>query len=577
MEHRFKGNPVASGIAIGKTVHFARPVGKAGERESVSRGPEEEVTRYRGAVEESVRDIERLRFRLEAEGAVEGAAILDCHLQIMQDPLLTTEIETQIRNRGQDAAQLFREAMDRYEVQFSQVSDAFFRERLNDVRDVANRIFSRLQSTPVEPLSALPDGSVVFADELFPSDTASAGGVAALVTRTGGATSHLAIMAKSLGIPYVSGIDFSEAPPHSSVIVDGRTGEVIFNPSESTLSKYRASVQSLREQRSRLERENLGPAQTLDGTPIRVCANIQMIQELDELHRTGGSGVGLFRSEYFFLSNEVFPTEEEQLPIYRELVMRAKGLPVVIRTFDVGGDKFDRLPRLKKSDHPFLSSRSIRFMLDHCAAFKAQLRAILRAGAEGDVRILFPMVSDLAELLEAKRCVEEAKAELREEGLPFREDIPVGCMIEIPSAALTADRMAESSDFLSIGTNDLVQYTLAVDRASEEAVQGIALAHPALVRLVDMVVRGAGSTPVSLCGEMASDPRFVALLIGLGIREFSVSPTSVPLIKSVVRRTSVVSAQQLAASLLESGTHGDAMDRLIQHYRSESREAGQSL
>lgn len=575
-EKHFKGCVAAPGIATGKAFFFERSKLDIPEKSITPERVEYEVEKFRSALQESRRDVEKLRARLHQQGAAEGAAILDCHLQMMEDPSLTVGIEGQIRDSRKSAPYLFQQAVSRYERQFGEIPDPFFRERVTDLQDVARRIFSRLSVNRVQSLADLPEGSIVFTRELFPSDTAEveSGKLLAIVTRVGGSTSHLAIMAKSLGIPYVyiSSGDFPtrDEVEGSEVIVNGKSGEVIINPSSSTLSAYSDFQDELRDQQLKLESFGGFVPQTIEGCRVVVSANVQMLGEMELLHRYGGDGVGLFRSEYLCMSKEVFPSEEEQLPIYRELVERAKGLPVTIRTFDIGGDKFGALSEMKRDGHPFLSTRSMRYMLNEKDALMAQLRAILRASAEGDVRILFPMVTSIAELEEAKECVEEAKLQLK--GEPFNENLQIGCMIEVPSAALTADLFAKNSDFLSIGTNDLVQYTLAVDRTSSLAADLYTPAHPGVLRLIKLVAMEAENygVPLMLCGEMAADRRFTALLIGLGITGFSVSPQQLGEIKDAISKTSVVSACELADAVLNMSYPNEVLEALAEDQRNNS-------
>ncbi len=397
---------------------------------------------------------------------------------------------------------------------------------------------------------------VVFANELTPSDTAEANTecIEAFVTRSGALTSHVAIMARSKGIPFVSNVDFPDfsvsMPPQ--VIVNGGTGEVVINPSKSTLQTYKQEKKKLKLFVEGLQEEQNFSSETFDGHTVRLSANIEMFNELDTLEQYGGQGVGLFRTEYLILAKEAFPSEEEQFLVYKSIVEKLDGQPAVIRTFDIGGDKFGHFHPSRYEKNPYLGCRAIRLMLKEKVAFKTQIKAILRASAFGDVSILFPMISGLSELLDSKQLVEESKLELLEKGIPFNRKIAIGCMIEVPSAAVTADILARECDFLSIGTNDLVQYALAVDRGNPAMSYLYRPAHPSVVRLLKMVIEEGkrAGRQVSVCGEIASDPKFTALLLGLGIHELSLSSPSLPLIKNVIRKLSLVDATELASHIL---------------------------
>ena len=419
----------------------------------------------------------------------------------------------------------------------------------------------------------------MFAHELSPSDTAEANTdvIEAFVTRSGAETSHVAIMARAKGIPFVSNVDFPDltrAVP-SQVIVDGRSGLVIINPTAETLAHYEEERKQLKIQVKGLKLSGSLEAETIDGYKTHLSANIEMFNELDTLHQYGGEGVGLFRSEYLFLAREVFPSEDEQFLVYRSIVEKVGGHPSVIRTFDIGGDKLGNFHMSRYEKNPYLGCRAIRLMLKERTVFKTQIRAILRASAFGEVSILFPMISDVLELREAKGVVEEAKQELLESGVPFARNIPIGCMIEVPSAAMTCDILAQECDFLSIGTNDLVQYSLAVDRGNPAMSYLYTPSHPSIVRLIKMVVDegNRAEKPVSVCGEIAADPRYTPLLLGLGVHDLSVSSPALPVVKNVIRRLSIIEARALAEHILTLTTPieiDEALDAAYKTLQSDS-------
>ncbi|MFT4554160.1 MAG: phosphotransferase system enzyme I (PtsI) [Chlamydiales bacterium] len=579
-EIHLRGIPICAGIAIGKPFFFTFMDDVVPEFTIAANELEDEIARFRRALKRSRADIMRLQKQLEAEGALEGAAILDTHLQMMQDPALTTEIEAKVRATRINTESIFQAVIHDYEEKFNRISDKFFRERFKDIQDIYRRIMGHLRDSVRVSLADIPNNSIVFSHELAPTDTAEAkqNCVSAFVTEVGGETSHAAIMARAKGIPYVSNVNFDdlEGAKHSTVIVDGRTGDLILNPSKATLTKYKELQQQLSLHVKSLEDYGGLEAETIDGYRVKLSANVEMLNEIEMIHEYGGSGVGLFRSEYILLSEEGsmledgFPSEDEQFQAYCRIVQNMRGLPVVIRTFDVGGDKFNEIEELRKETNPFLGCRAIRFLLKEPEIFRTQIRAIFRASVYGQVKIMFPMISGLPELIEAKQFVEKVKREMIEEGIEIDQDVKIGCMIEVPSAAITCDLLAKESDFLSIGTNDLVQYSLAVDRGNQQMSYLYSPTHPSVIRLIKMVVTegNRNGIPVSICGEIAADPRFTALLLGLGVRELSVAPRYIPVVKSAIRNTSIVEACHLAEKVFGVPTAKEVYDLLVKEYET---------
>lgn len=574
-EIQVQGIPISRGIAIGRPYFLNRVERDCPDFTVSPEQVEKEIIRYRGAVNASLEEVRKLRDQLEAEGALEGAAVLDTHLQMMQDPLLTTVVEQEIRSCRKNAESVFQASIKKVEQKFREIRDPFFRERFKDIQDISRRVMSHLHEGGRSSLANLPPNSIVFARELAPSDTAEAAspGVSAFVTEMGGATSHAAIIAKAKGIPYVTNVDFSllQRFQNGEVIVDGRTGDIVLNPTKESLAKYRNYQQQLTNHFEELEKAGSLGSETYDGHTVKLTTNVEMLNELDMLHQYGGGGVGLFRSEFIFLANSNFPGEEEQLAIYRRLVDKAQGLPVVIRTFDIGGDKFpDHQHLLQEMHYPAIGCRAIRFLLKEREIFKTQLRAILRASAFGDVSVLFPMISSLTELLEAKQLMKEAQSELKKAGVKTAKKVRIGCMIEVPAAAVIADLLARESDFLSIGTNDLAQYALALDRTSQETNPWYAPTHPAIVRLIKLIVVQANQegVPVTVCGEIAADPRFTPLLVGLGVHELSVASRFLPVVKNAMRSISYFDALELADMALRMKTAAEIQDLLTAAYQA---------
>lgn len=571
-----QGVPISRGIALGKPFFFTSPSEEPPEFFVSPNAIEREILRYQRAVAASREDILRIQKKLKEEQIGEGAEILDAHLQIMQDPLLTIAVETEIRHTRKNAEYVFESLMKKYQKRFQSINDPFFRERFKDIQDISRRVSGYLRQSVRVSLADIPPGSVVIADDLSALDAAEANesDIAAFITRGGGATSHAAIVAKAKGIPFVcnANIDpYTVDSEQTLLIIDGRTGEIIINPSEETKRKFHTIRGEMALHFEKMQKDRLLQAETYDGYCIRLSANLEMVNDLELIQLYGGHGIGLFRSEYLFLSNEEFPSEEAQYQIYKKIVQKLEGMPIVIRTFDIGGDK-----QLSVSGNSpvVLSSRSLRILLDERSIFKAQLRAILRAAVEGEVSILLPMVSGLSELMRAKELLHEAQEELEGLGIDHAKKIPIGCMIEVPSAAIISDLLARESDFLSIGTNDLVQYSLAIDRGDREMQKYDSPTHPSVIRLIKMVVAEANhhGIPVSVCGEIASDPRFTPLLLGLGVHELSLASRLIPTIKHAVRNTSIVAASHLAERVLTLSNSEEIMELLTEEYRNNVPE-----
>ncbi len=570
----FNGVSICRGIAIGKPFFFTLVEDKVPEFTIPKKDIDKEITRYKKAVSSSRKDVKLLQKKLKNENIDEGAAILDAHIQIMQDPLLTIQIEEEICASRKNAEYVLQSIIEKFQKKFLNLGDPFFRDRFNDIEDIYRRIMGYLRKSVRVSLADIPENSIVFSYKLNATDTAEANVayVNAFVTTCGGTTSHAAIVANAKGIPYVTNINFDhmiESKKNGVVIVDGRCGDVLFNPDDITIKKYKKLQEKLALQVDMLTKTNSYPPETIDGHSITLSANIDMVEDVDTLSNWGAQGIGLFRSEYIFINNSTFPSEDEQYEIYKKIVEKMSGMPTVIRTFDFGGDKFSMKEEIPLDVNPFLGCRSIRYLLKERDIFKAQIRAILRAGELGEVKIMFPMISSLVEFLEAKEIVMEAKDELKQKGFNIDDNVQVGCRIEVPSAAITADLLAKACDFLSIGTNDLVQYSLAVDRQSHSQCGLFAPTDPSILRLINLVVCEANNyrKPLNVCGEMAADPRFIPLLLGLGVNELSVAPRFIPVIKRAIRNTSIVEAKHLAMRALNMISAKDIFNLLSEEYQ----------
>lgn len=548
-ELRKKGAPVSDGIAIG-TAHFLLL-----NEDEIPEFPiklcevDAEIARYRKALFSSKEDLTLLRKNLAQEGSEEAVSFIDTHIQMLDDPMITVQMETNIRHMLKNTESVFRSVIRDYEQKLTDRQNSFFEERLVDVRDVSNRILGHLRETPLSQLSEVPKGSVLFTKELSPSHAVNAhpDRIAAFVSESGGGNSHAALIARSKGIPYISDVEMASFDDLSveMVIVDGLTGELILNPTANTLKDYREKQVQIKARQARYIKESALPVETRDGFSVRLFANVGSPSDIDPFPASC-EGIGLFRTEYLLLPGQrVFPSEDEQYFAYRAIVERCPDRPIVMRVFDLGGDKSPGF-KSENAHNPVLGSRGIRFLLKLPALFSEQLRALLRAAEGADVRLLLPLITDVTELLAARELIAAVCKEL---GVKMPQ---VGCMVEVPSAVMTLDALARVSDFFSIGTNDLVQYTLGVDRSNSAMNDLLYPAHPSVLRMIKMVTLQAdrANRPVTICGEIASNPLFTPLLLGLGLKEFSCAPRYIPLIKETIRSWSIVEAYQLAEKML---------------------------
>jgi len=475
---------------------------------------------------------------------------------VLEDRMLIEEVISKVKKDKLSVDFVFSEVLKRYAGVFSRIEDEYLKERISDINDVGRRILRNLLGKKRKGLADLQDRVIVIAHDLSPSDTAMMhkNNVIGFVTDIGGKTSHTAIMAKSLEIPAVVGLEFGteKIKNEDMVIVDGSSGVVIVSPDPETLKKY-----EVREEKIRGLSENLVtlkdlPAQTLDGKLVTLAANIEFPEEVPSVLLHGADGVGLYRTEFFYMNRKDLPTEDEQYDAYKNLAAIFKDKPVIVRTLDLGGDKFISTFNLPKEMSPFMGWRAIRFCLARPDIFKTQLRAILRASAHGNLKIMFPMISGIEELRHAKMILEEAKGELRDRHVPYNATLEVGAMIEVPSAALTSDILSHEVSFFSIGTNDLIQYSLAVDRTNEKIAYLYEPTHPAVIRLIKSVIEAGHRSNiwVGMCGEMSGEPSLAVLLLGLGLDEFSMPSVSIPEIKQVIRSVTFIQAKQIADEAL---------------------------
>jgi len=562
-----RGLPISKGIGIGCPVFFASMDDQVPEVSIPKKEVEQEIDRYRRALDLSRKDVESLQRLSIHEGPAEIVSILGTHLEMMQDPLLTSVIEEKIREMERNIESIFCHIIEEYKVRFSSLQDHYFQERVRDIVDVSRRILGHLRPLERVRMEEMPHNSIILTHELVPSETveANASLISAFVTAAGGITSHAAIIARAKGIPYVTNIDIKELKSHEvhSLIVDGSQGIIVLNPTRETLKKYQEIQRTHQMSYKLLKDASFLKGETIDGYEVRISANLENPKEMGEIIKAGACGVGLFRSEYLFLSRKAFPSEEEQFHIYKQMAEELKGKPLVVRVFDVGGDKtVDLQPDNEDAKYfssigheanPALGCRAIRFLLRYPNLLDDQLRAIIRASQYGEIHILIPMLSDISELRVVRKKVLEIQEQLRSQNIPIADHMPIGCMIEVPSSAIMCDAISEEVDFISIGTNDLVQYVLAADRSNSHTAELYFSTHPSILRLIRMVVSSANKArkPVILCGECAADPAMIPLLIGLGIREFSVAARHIPLVKHTIRKWRILEACRLAEGALE--------------------------
>ncbi|MCC6488917.1 MAG: phosphoenolpyruvate--protein phosphotransferase [Candidatus Hydrogenedentes bacterium] len=570
MEVTIRGIGVSPGIAIGPALTFgvqAFDIPKY-QVENV----DTELARFERAVISVRADIERLYERTAEAVGEEHADIFKAHLMFLEDVTLRDEVERRVVSEALNAEYLVGEWIARYTKLMASVPDARFRERTQDLVDVGNRILARLLNANMDSLDHLEHPSVIVAHDLSPSDAAKLDMVNTLgiATDVSGPTSHTAILARAFEIPAVVGLKFvgSHALPGDTIIVDGRTGTVVVRPSAKTRARYEEEKARSERNRAALQAAELKPSVTLDGHEVPAMANIELPVEISHSLKTKAQGIGLYRTEYLFLNRATLPTEEEQYEAYAEAARAMAPATVTLRTLDLGGDKFVSHLHLANEINPQLGWRAIRFCLERPDIFKAQLRAMLRASVHGNVQIMFPLISGVDELRQVKSIIREVCVDLERRGVPFKRDIPIGSMIEVPSAVEVADLLAKECDFFSIGTNDLIQYSLAVDRVNEKIAHMYEPAHPAVLRMIRRTIKAAKTAgiPCSVCGEMAGDPMFSEVLVGLGISSLSMSAVAIPVVRSQVANIRYSLARRFASRILNMGSVAEVREALQRRY-----------
>ncbi|HEX6904004.1 MAG TPA: phosphoenolpyruvate--protein phosphotransferase [Thermoanaerobaculia bacterium] len=564
-----QGMGVSGGIAIGRAVCIETRGPDVFRFHVSEEQVENEIARLREGAAHARNELKRIRAKAEEDLGNDLAAIFDAHVLLVSDTNFLGRVEERIRTHHVNAEWAVKKTAEELDDRFAHMDDLYLRERSEDLSDVSRHLLRSLQGISHHDLSDLPEDIVIVADDLTPSDAIRLGRerVIGFAIESGGRTSHTTIIARSLNIPAVAGLVGvmgllrDEAP----IIVDGETGVVILHPDPEVLGQYRSRKAELERRGQDLLATRELKAVTRDGVEVQLMANIDLPEEVEEIASYGAAGVGLYRSEFLYIEKSPhMPTEEEHLQIYRRLVERAAPCPAIIRTYDLGGRKLAREMMATEEENPVLGLRGIRLTLARTEVFRPQIRALFRAGLYGDLWIMLPMVSTVEEVRQFRAFAAEVMAELEREGVPFRRDVRLGIMIEVPAAAMIADVMAREADFFSIGTNDLIQYSMAVDRNNEHVASLYQPLHPAILRMLRFVIdsgRAAG-IEVSLCGEMGADPRFALLLIGLGLRRISMSPRQIPEVKAWVRETTIASLTELAERCMEHGTAAEVQKHL---------------
>ncbi|WP_165068575.1 phosphoenolpyruvate--protein phosphotransferase [Paludisphaera rhizosphaerae] len=582
-----KGIGVSPGVVVGVAYRVESVLG-AGEPQSLESAAmvPGEIARFDRAVEETTVELETFVQRIALELGTPAADIFKTHLQMVNDPEMTARVHAAIEKKRLTALSALQSVMNAYAAQFARIDQDYFRERVTDVRDVMTRIGSHLTRKPgpaengngATESHAGEEPVILVAHEILPSQAMSLGNlaIAGIVTETGGSTSHAAILARSRGIPAVSGVDgiMNDVVAGDLMVVDGREGHVIVRPDREATSAYRKVQREFFLLKDRLVANRDQPAVSCDGTHVEVLANINNLADAQAADSVGAAGVGLFRTEYLFLTHHDVPGEEEQYEYYRQIVLSSPNKTTTIRTLDLGGDKTVPYLGRRNEPNPFMGWRSVRIFFENPKLLVTQIRAILRAGRHGKVSMLFPMITTVEELRRLNTMVKEAKSNLRREGVPFADDVKTGVMVEVPAAAVCIDALLRETDFISIGSNDLIQYLVAADRDNPKVAHLCEPLSPSIFRIINMVLEACQrtGTPVTVCGEMAGQPRAALVLFGMGLRRFSMSPAFVPQIKALIASVTTAQAERFAHHVLQLSTSDEIRAYLSERLHEVSAE-----
>ncbi|PTF79671.1 phosphoenolpyruvate--protein phosphotransferase [Staphylococcus chromogenes] len=573
MSDIIKGIAASDGVAIAKAYMLIEP--DLSFNETTTNDTEAEVLKFNEALKNSKIELTKIRHNAEEQLGPDKAAIFDAHLLVLDDPELIQPIESKIRDEKASAPHALTEVTQNFITIFESMDNEYMKERAADIRDVSKRVLAHILGVELPNPSIIDESVVIIGHDLTPSDTAQLNKqyVQGFVTNIGGRTSHSAIMSRSLEIPAVVGTKAitSQVKQGDMIIVDGLTGDVIINPSEDEVKAYQHKRQSFFADREELKKLRDEPSKTADGQHVELAANIGTPNDLEGVKDNDAEGIGLYRTEFLYMGRDTMPSEEEQFEAYKKVLEEMKDKRVVVRTLDIGGDKELPYLNLPKEMNPFLGYRAIRLCLDQTEIFRPQLRALLRASTYGKLNIMFPMVATVQEFRDAKALLLEEKANLESEGVKVSDDIELGIMVEIPSTAALADVFAKEVDFFSIGTNDLIQYTMAADRMSERVSYLYQPYNPAILRLVKQVIEASHKEGkwTGMCGEMAGDETAIPLLLGLGLDEFSMSATSILKARRQIKNLSQTEMQHLADKAIQCSTVDEVVE-LVRAYTSKA-------
>ena len=575
---KLQGIAVSPGAVIGEALVMDNEGFRIPRRFVARDAVVDELERFDRAVTAAAVEIANHRESVSAQLGEKYGAIFEAHLQMLQDSRLRGEVDELIRERHYSPEYAVSQVLRRYAQVFQRLESSFLAERANDIFDIEKRLLRHLLGRRREGISHLTSPVLVLAHNLTPSETSNLDRrfVRGFVTEIGGPGSHTAIVAEALEIPAVVGTGpfLTEVSGGEMVIIDGDQGLVILQPDEETLARYRREAEEKRIIATRLEPLRDLPAETRDGVRVELMGNIEFPYEVDHCIDRGADGVGLYRTEFLYLGAEVVPTEEIHYQAYCRVLQAMGDKPVVIRTFDLGADKMPDMAPPEDNRNPCLGLRSIRLALRNMPVFRTQLRAILRASVQGNAHVMFPLVSTLLELRQAKLVLTDVMEDLEEHGLPFNRDVPVGMMVETPAAAVMADRFVEEVDFISIGTNDLIQYTLAVDRGNKDVVELYNPLDPAVLKLIDITIKAADkkNVPVSMCGQMSGSPLYTMLLLGMGLRRFSVTPSAIPEVKNICRHVALEECKAVAERVMTMENARDVKSYLKEEVKKFVKE-----
>jgi phosphotransferase system enzyme I (PtsI) len=554
------GIGASSGIVLGKAFLIERSKARLPQKRIEAQQVEQEVERFMRALQESQNQLTEIKERILDPQVRRHALILDVHLMILNDKMLIQDTLNTIRKRKVNTEWALDLTLGKLDAAFQAIEDEYLRERRSDLHYVSDRIFRNLLGKKHDDITKIKGKVIVVAHDFSPADTLQMNlkHVAGFITDIGGKVSHTAILSRSLGIPAVVGLEKATTLVNGGdlLILDGETGEVVINPTEEVSRNFLDRNRHLKFLEREVHKYASLPAETRDGVRIRLQANIEMVEEIPAIKMHGAEGVGLYRTEILYLNRKDLPSEEEHFQVYRKLAESVKPAPATIRTLDIGGDKFLPNYSAENETNPAMGLRAIRFSIKETEIFRTQLRGILRASVYGKLRILFPLISGIEEVRQAKGILEDVKKSLKKARIPYDREIEVGAMIEIPSASITADILAKEVDFFSIGTNDLIQYALAIDRVNEHVSYLYEPLHPAILRIIRGVVQTAhrAGIPVAICGEMAGEPAYLLILIGLELDEFSMNLFSIPKVKRVLRMIRFEESRALVEQIFQLAT-----------------------